>query len=170
MPERPLPCAGLPAPQRDRLAAAWLSRALLTYPEATARFLAEERDPFRNPVGRALAAGLPALLDELLGAMDAPRLLAALDPIVRMRAVQDLTPRQAVGFVFLVKPLLCEACRAQGCEEALPALEARVDEAALVAFDLYMACRERIHDLRAGEARRRRPGVGLERAAPGNGA
>ncbi|MFB3817769.1 MAG: RsbRD N-terminal domain-containing protein [Candidatus Methylomirabilales bacterium] len=155
MPDLPLPRASLLAPQRDRLAAAWLSRTLLTYPEATARFLEQERDPFRNPVGQALAAGLAALLDELLGEMDPGRLVAALDPIVRMRAVQAFTARQAVGFVFLLKPLLRRACQAQGCADALPALEARVDETALLAFDLYTACRERVQELRAGEARRR---------------
>jgi hypothetical protein len=131
MRDRPLQWFSLLAPQRDRLAAAWLSRTLLTYPEATARFLGEERDPFRNPVGRALAAGLRALLDELLGEMDAARLIGALDPIVRMRAVQDFTPRQAVGFVFLAKPLLRETCQAQGCVAALPELETRVDELAV---------------------------------------
>jgi len=126
----------------------WLARTLRTYPSHTARFLHQEADPFRNPVGAALKQGLPALFDELAGAMDATRIQSALDRVVRIRAVQDFTPSQAVGFLFLLKDVL----REQGLWAA--ELERRIDLMALAAFDLYMECREQIAEIKVGEARR----------------
>jgi hypothetical protein len=141
--------------RKDAIAAAWLTRTVLTYPEQTAAFLRGEPDPFRNPVGHTLAASLPVVVDELLGGMDPGRLTAALEPIVKIRAVQDFTPRQAVGFVFLLRPLVWEALGEQDARAPGDrGIEARIDEVALMAFDLYMGCRERIHEIRAGEARR----------------
>jgi hypothetical protein len=127
--------------QREAVARKWLEATLATYPAETSRFLLEDKDPFRNPVGQAFKEALPMLVEEVLGAMDAARVDEALGRIVRIRAVQDLTPARAVSFVFLLKPILRD-----------PAREGRVDELALRAFDLYMQCREKIWEIRAREA------------------
>lgn len=129
------------AAQREVAARKWLEAALAAYPAETARFLLENKDPFRNPVGQAFKESLPVLLEEVLGEMDAARIGAALERLVKIRAVQDLTPSRAVSFVFLLKPILQD-----------PAREGRVDELALRAFDLYMQCREKIWEIRAREA------------------
>ncbi len=39
--------------------------------------------------------------------------------------------------------------------EELAALESRIDDMALLAFDLFMGCREKIYELRANEVRNR---------------
>ena len=154
-----LPPAEALARRRDAIVGEWLARTLRSYPLHTARFLLQDPDPFRNPVGQALQRGLPALFDELLGTMDAIRVRSSLDSIVRIRAVQDFTPSQAVGFVFLLKEVL----REQG---PVPAeFERRIDQLALAAFDLYMECREKIAEIKVDEARR---AVGaVNRAATG---
>ncbi|MBI4561117.1 MAG: RsbRD N-terminal domain-containing protein [Candidatus Rokubacteria bacterium] len=152
------PLMGALAARKDALVSRWLARTLETYPERTARFLAQERDPFRNPVGQALKEALPGLLDELLGAMDAGRLAALLDGIVRIRAVQDFTAGQAVAFVFLLKRVIRDALaheirqHAEGAE--LAAVEGRIDEMALLAFDQFMRCRERLYEIKAAQAGR----------------
>ncbi len=147
----PAPLTGALAARKDAIVRAWLARTLETYPERTARFLAREPDPFRNPVGQALKEALPALFDELLGAMDGGRLAPLLDGIVRIRAVQDFTPSQAVAFVFLLK----QAIREEGGGEGLAAVDGRIDEVALLAFDLFMRCRDQMSAIKADEARRR---------------
>ena len=129
--------------ERARIAREWLERTLETYPDETVRFLRGEKDRFRNPVGHALQEGLSILVEELFGAMDRARVTQALDGILRIRAVQDFTPSQAVGFVFLLKRVVAD-----------PALEGRIDELALAAFDIYMRCREQLYEIRAKEARR----------------
>jgi len=142
------PLAQALAHRKEAVVNEWLARTLRTYPSHTARFLHQEADPFRNPVGAALKQGLPALFDELVGVMDAARIRMVLDSLVRIRAVQDFSPSQAVGFLFLLKDVL----REQG---ALPAeFERRIDQMALTAFDLYMECREQIAEIKVSEARR----------------
>src|SRR3989304_4581594 len=104
--------------------------------------------------------------------MDAGRLAPLLDGIVRIRAVQDFTPSQALAFVFALKkvirgelgrpphlyPLpLGGGGQGEGGEwaEDLGALDGRIDEVALLAFDLFMRCREQMFTIKADEARRR---------------
>jgi hypothetical protein len=58
-----------------------------------------------------------------------------------------------------LKGILREALGVEGRgspgAESLASLEGRIDEMALLAFDLYMRCREQLYRIRAGEARRR---------------
>jgi len=143
----------LPEQDKDAITQEWLQQSVATYPQQTARFLLREKDAFRNPVGHTLRRQLPVLTEELLGEMDQARLSAALEGIIRIRAVQNFTASESVGFVFLLKRILREKWK--GREEERAAVEERIDAAALIAFDLYMKCRERIYEVVADEARRR---------------
>ncbi len=136
--------------QKRALLEKWLERTLATYPSQTLRFLHGEKDRFRNPVGHTLREGLATLLDGLTGEMDPAKIGPALESIVRLRAVQDFTPSQAVGFVFLLREILAEEGKGGGS----PAVQKRIDELALLAFDLFMKCREEIFEIKAREARR----------------
>jgi RsbT co-antagonist protein rsbRD N-terminal domain len=134
----------------DEIAEQWFAQTVESYPDMTAHFLATEKDPFRNPVGHALRNGMVALVQELLGEMQRNKIAPALDGIIRIRALQDVAPSEAVGFVFLLRPILL------GSNPARPAmLEARIDQLALIAFDHYMACREDLARVRANEAKRK---------------
>ena len=128
----------------------WFARTAEAYPALTTQFLSAEPDRFRNPVGHALRENLGALTGELFGAMDAGKIAAALDGILRIRAVQDFTPSQAVGFMFLLKPIVREL--AAGDDPS--ALERRIDQLALAAFDVYMQCREQLSEIRVNEVKR----------------
>ncbi len=141
----------LSADQQSAIAGAWLERTLAAYPAQTSRFLMQEQDRFRNPVGYAFRNGLPVLLRELLGEMNAERITAVLDEIMRMRAVQDFTASGALEFLLLLKDVLRESYP----QVATPEIERRIDALALRAFDLYVDCRERMCEIRVREARRR---------------
>ncbi len=160
------------AAKKGAIVTEWLTRTLRTYPEQTCRFLSQEKDPFRNPVGHVLAEALPALFDQAVQGPDAALLPRLLDPVVRMRAVQDFSAAQAVAFLFLLKQVIREALHSPpqpplspggGADngegvapgESLAALDARIDQMALLAFDLFMRCREQLYEIRAREARRR---------------
>jgi hypothetical protein len=136
--------------KRDAVVDQWLARTLGTYPFLTSRYLGEEKDRFRNPVGHVLREALPALVDELLGEMDVARLTSVLEQIVRMRAVQEFTPSQALGFIFALKDVL----RHEDPAELTRTIEQRIDQMALLAFDLFVKCREKMDEIRAAEARR----------------
>jgi len=137
--------------QKRDLLEKWLERTLATYPSQTLRFLHGEKDRFRNPVGHTLREGLATLLDELTGEMEPAKIGPALESIVRLRAVQDFTPSQAVGFVHLLREILCEEWEGG----VSPAVQKRIDELALRAFDLFMKCREEIYEIKAREAQRK---------------
>ncbi len=141
----------LSADQHGAIAGAWLERTLAAYPAQTSRFLMQEQDRFRNPVGYAFRNGLPVLLRELLGEMNAERITPVLDEIMRMRAVQDFAPSGALGFLLVLKDVLRESHP----HLAIPEVERRIDALALQAFDLYVDCRERMCEIRTREANRR---------------
>ena len=81
----------------------WLDAVLAEYGELTASRWRRERDPFANPVGAALRAGLPALLDAVIAGGDLGAAAAPLEAIVRIRSVQGLAPSRAVAFVLRLR-------------------------------------------------------------------
>ncbi|MGB2678239.1 MAG: RsbRD N-terminal domain-containing protein [Candidatus Acidiferrum sp.] len=131
----------------------WIARTIQSYAPASVPFLSREDDPFRNPVGHTLRESLTTLFEQLQGNMDKDHIAPALDAIIRIRAVQDLTASQAVGFVFLLKPILRELAP----ETDQVALGERIDRLALMAFDNYMRCREQLAEIRLSESRRSFP-------------
>lgn len=128
----------------------WFLRAVEAYPDTTARFLAAEKDRFRNPVGCVLKENLALLLREFLGEMDPTRTREAVSAIVRVRAVQDLTPSLAMGFIFGLKPIVNELM--PGSDHGT--VSSRIDQLALIAFEEYVRCREKLAELRLNEERR----------------
>lgn len=134
----------------ENVAERWIERTLASYPAETLPFLIGEQDRFRNPAGHVLKESLTTLARELFGEMDEKAIAPALDALVRLRAVQDFCPSNALRFIFELRNVAAEATG------SLPqALESRIDELALMAFDQYMACRDQIAGLREKELRTR---------------
>jgi hypothetical protein len=133
---------------RSAILDSWIRRTLEGYPEPAAARLLKVKDPFRNPVGATLRTGLEAILDGLLEGAAPGDLSGRLEEIVRVRAVQDLEPSRAIGFLFDLKAILRERD-----PESAPALDTAIDRIALLAFDRFVACREKIYDIRVSEIR-----------------
>jgi hypothetical protein len=129
-----------------------------TYPGDTSSFLKKQKAQFTNPVGYTLAEGTAGLFDGLLAGMLPDEVSRFLDSIVRIRAIQDFAPSEAVAFIFQLKKVIRqelgnEILLQQGIAGELAAFESVVDDLALFAFDQYMKCREKIYELKANEAR-----------------
>jgi hypothetical protein len=135
----------------------WFTLAVETYPPDTASFLKKQKDPFANPVGRTISIGLEALFNELLKEMDYEIITSFLDPIIRIRAIQNFSPAQAVSFIFLLKKAIRTNMKKETLEEQhfneLLLFESKIDQLAMIAFNLYMECKEKIYDLKANEMR-----------------
>jgi hypothetical protein len=131
----------------------WLQVVLETYPADSRRFLKKQKDEFANPVGHTFLTELDNVLGEIIQPSDPGRLEAALDRILRIRAVQDFTPSESLSFLFLLKPIIRavveESDPGSDPPPGLEALNTRVDEAVLAAFDVFMSCREKLFMLRA---------------------
>ena len=141
----------VPSEQQQACLEKWLEQTLATYPSQTLRFLQGEKDRFRNPVGHTLREGLATLLEEIEGDMNLARVRPALEGIIRLRAVQDFTPGQAVSFIYLLRDIFVEEGKG-----GIPLdWQKRIDEVALLAFDLYMQCREQTYEIKAREAQRK---------------
>jgi hypothetical protein len=125
--------------QRAAISARWLDAVLADYGEQSASKLRKVRDPFANPVGHALAVGLPLLLDYAVEGGELP--VEALGDIVRIRSVQEAQPSRALRFITLLREVT---------DEPAPNLEALL----LRAFDLLVGFREQVLRLRQEELKR----------------
>ena len=148
---------------REAVLAKWFESIVKTYPKQTAQFLTNQRDRFRNPVGYAIDSAIGPLFDQVISTMNAEELSSALDGIVRIRSVQDFTPSQAIAFVFQLKSLVREVLAekasmaefegSNGESDQLADLDSRIDRVAMIAFDKYMECREKLFEIRTNEIR-----------------
>ncbi len=143
--------------RRLELVARWCEAMFASYPEASGRFYATERDPFRNPVGATLRSSAATLVDAVLAGEWGEGAEAALDAVVRLRSVQGFSPSQAVGFVRQLKE--CVRQLLADSEEVGPAvlsaLDERIDALLLRSFDRFVACRDRLHELKEREVKAR---------------
>jgi len=135
----------------------WLDRVFETYSEDSRRFLRKQKDRFANPVGTTLTRDIGNLYEGLLREVDRERITPVIDRIIRIRAIQDFCPSEAISFIFMVKEIIREELRKELQEETLAreiaVIESRVDELALIAFDIFIQCREKIYEMKVRESR-----------------
>jgi hypothetical protein len=135
----------------------WVDRILDTYPPDTASFMRDKKSRFANPVGHSISAGVEGIFEELLEGIDQNRVSVFLDNIIRIRAVQDFAPSQAISFVFFLKKIIRDVLageiRENSLADELILLEDRIDSLGLLAFDIFMRCREKLYDIKANEMR-----------------
>jgi len=137
----------------------WLTTIYETYPPETAIFLRKEKNRFDNPAGYRISEGLAGLYGALLQEMERDQILTFLDEIIRIRALQDFAPSQALAFIFLLKNVIRQELAEEIQKENLAAeildLESRIDGLALLGFDVYSKRREKIYEIRANEMKGR---------------
>jgi len=138
----------------------WFDIVVDTYPTDTSRFLKSQKNPFSNPVGNTTQKSLAVLMDELLGKMDTDTINSFLDPIIRIRAIQDFTPSRAVSFLFSLKEIIRDQLKDKDFDNnelliELIQFDRKIDLIAMAGFDIYMKCREKIYDIKANEEKNR---------------
>ena len=147
------------AQKKSAILGRWLTTIYESYPPETAIFLRKEKNRFDNPVGQRIAEGLEGLYGALVQGMENEQVLDYLDQIIRIRAIQNFTPARALAFIFLLKNVIREELADEIQEENLAAevldLESRIDGLALMGFDVYSKCRERIYEVKANEMKGR---------------
>ena len=147
------------ANKRKEILALWIERTLDSY--TSSGFFKRAKDPFANPVGVNISNGLTALFDLLLANADQQAFLEPLDTVVRIRAVQEFTPSQALApfleLKWVVKQVFSAGKETRPLLATLDDLDCTIDRMALAAFDIYTACREqlyrnRVQELKSGRA------------------
>jgi hypothetical protein len=145
----------------------WLDILLSSYPAESVSFLKREKDPFANPITHQLTKGLQDILTVLVEDQGREAAIAAVDEIIRVLALQEIYPSQALAFLFHLKHIVREVL-AQELGDALLALEmleleSRIDGLALLGFDNYMQRRDKLCELKVNEVKSRVSGL-LRRA------
>jgi len=145
--------------KKVRLADRWFDCVAQTYPPETAQFLNDKKNRFGNPVGAAFARAMGPLVEELIRGGEAETVSRLLDEIIRIRAVQEFSPSGAVAAVLLLKRAvreeLAKEIAAGGMTEEILDLESKIDGFALLAFDVYMKCREQLWQIRMDDFMKR---------------
>jgi hypothetical protein len=156
------------ADKRARIIKKWRDVTLAAYSSDAKRFLSKERNRFANPVGQTITESVEILYDELLEGGDSESMCSALDRIIRIRAVQDLKPSQAIGFIIQLKGIIGEELQAAapeiGLSKEIQVIENSIDNMALMAFDIYTQCRQKIYEIRVSEVQSQVSGL-LRRAS-----
>ncbi len=134
----------------------WFEKIAGCYPEETAKFLLNVKNPFANPVGQTTYRAVGDLLNALIEDADVEEFMRILDDVVRIRAVQQLKASQATVFVFLLKTAIREQLFKSKPDQTvlrdLLEFESKIDTVALFCFDVYCQCRDEVAQLKQGHA------------------
>jgi hypothetical protein len=141
---------------KKQIANDWFAILAGTYPPDTTRFLKTNKDTFTNPVGGTSRKALEAVLDALLENAEQDHLARQLDALIRIRAVQTMfSPSQATAFILDLKKIIRNALKSDlqdmDMQSQLLQFEARIDRLLLIAFDIFVRCREKIYSIKATE-------------------
>ena len=141
------------APKKKAIVQKWIDQVLDSY--GSPEFFKTQKDRFANPIGSTISRGLQNLFVILVEERELGEAAKPLEEIIKIRAVQEFSPSSAVFFVYLLKDIVREEMsKEQNREEVLgtlSVLDSRIDKVALMAFDFYMDCRERLHRIRVNE-------------------
>jgi hypothetical protein len=150
----------------------WRELVFNTYVPETARFLNSQKDRFANPIAYQLNRGLTGILEVFLQGADSEQVLAQLDEVLRLKALQETFPSRALAFLFVLKTIIREELAQElqdpGCAAEMVELESRLDGLALLGFDAFMQRREKLCEVKVSEVKRkvstllRRLGMGDE--------
>ena len=157
----------LAAEKRAIILQRWLDRVLGAYPPDSQRFFREDRSPYSNPVGFTLRRGMEGVIDQILRPAGMEEARAILEPVMKVRAVENLPPSGRVDFILPLREIVSEIVREEKRKDLLGQewldLNSRISRCALLGMNLYSECREKVNQLRikgwekrAGEVRDRR--------------
>jgi len=146
------------AERKAELSERWADLILQTYPKETQKIWGRQKDRFKNPVGASIIEATRDLFEHMLDWQDAGKIAEGLDRLIRIRAVQDFSPSQAISFVFLLKKLLRDEffkpMQKDGTLDQLLRFEARIDNLVMMSIDIYSKSREEVFRLRIEEVKR----------------
>lgn len=138
----------------------WFHQFIGAYPPETVKYFERVENTFTNPIGSNVHKSLVAILDELLGDQDADKIYKDLEMILRIKAVQDVSPSKAAAFMMALKSIIQKMFQKEinsGTIKVGDLLEFydTLDSMALIAFNIYTDSRELIYDMRIREIKER---------------
>ena len=110
----------------------WIESIITSYPKETYEFLRLQKNRFSNPAGYIISDSADKIFSEIINGYDAETISRSLIDIMKLRAVQDFLPSQAVGFVFVLKQIIRSEIGPEVHDEKisqeLSELDSRIDQ------------------------------------------
>jgi len=139
--------------KKKQIQRVWADRTLDSY--TSSGFFKKSLDTIANPIGANIRDGLASILSLLLSGANPEEYSKPLDLIIRIRAVQDFSPSQAVvpflELKWVIRQVLNDNKKTRHLTQELAELDCEIDRLALAAFDKYMECREQLFKVRIKE-------------------
>ncbi len=137
----------------------WFQFVCETYQSEASIFFSNKKNFFANPVGNTIKIALTSLFDELVSEDDSDikKIRSVIDPIVRIRAVQNFSASESVSFILFPKKFARKEFEKETSHENIKdllAIESKIDKFLLVAFDAYAECREKLNKIKANEIKK----------------
>jgi hypothetical protein len=144
---------------KEQILKSWRDRIFGGYPAEASKMLASNKDRFANPVGYSIKNGTKIIIEQLTGNMERSEIRKALDDIVRIRSVQDFTPYQATEFIFQLKRCVWNMINDSQTDDIslreISQLDSKIDDIALMTFEIYSECREKLFEVKANNIKMR---------------
>ena len=139
--------------KKNQILAVWIDRTLDSY--TSSGFFKKSRDQFANPIGANIREGLTKVFDLIVSKAAIEEFTAPMDQVIRIRAIQDFLPSQAIApfleLKWVIRQVLKEDRKLKLEKLNLGDLECEIDKVALAAFDMYTRCREQLYQVRIKE-------------------
>ncbi len=144
--------------KRSSIQKKWFDTIIETYPPETSLFFKNDKKQFANPVGSSIQQGVEGILENLLNEASDETIEPYLDKIIRVRAIQDFTPSQAIQFIFdlktIIRNVLEDEISKNDLYNELLSFESKIDTLSSLSFDIFMQCREKLYEIKANELHR----------------
>ena len=142
---------------KSSIVSKWIKLILDSYSIESSKFFNMEKNQFSNPVGSTISTNAASIFDEIVGSRNFQNITLLLTDIIKIRAIQDFSPSEAIGFIFPLKNIIREELNEEIKQEKIfdefAELEFVIDKTALIAFDLFMESREKVFQIRMNEAK-----------------
>ena len=136
----------------------WIDQTINTYNPEMIRFLKKEKNQFSNPVRNTIITSLEKIYDSLLGD-EGINDDKGVEEIIKVRAVQDFSPSDALAFIFDLKIIIrtkySESDQDSESMDEFYNIDNRFDLLFKKAFDIYNDCRMKIQDIKISEIKSR---------------
>ena len=144
----------------------WQNEIFQLYPADSIRFLTSESNQFANPVGHSIRAHTENLFGELMSEenITPEKIGPMLDEILRIRAIHDFTPSNALRYLYFLKEVIAQEVNEASEPDInlyseLNSIYSRIDEIILIAFDIYSKCREKLFEIKVQTAKNQVSGL-----------
>jgi hypothetical protein len=143
---------------RESILREWFNQTVNTYEPEMTRFLKREKNQFSNPVRNTIITSLEKIYDNILNG-DSIEDIDGLLEIIKVRAVQDFSPSDALSFLFDLKKIIrSELLKNEQNIDTMNELydfDEKFDSLLKTAFNFYNDCRLKIQDIKMAEIKSR---------------